>query len=419
MSTTRRRVFKPRKSRGTFYLQNNSTGNKGNYTYVEHVLNGAQVTVSEDHDWPPPSGAFDYDRGGNFVTTKSYVASKPNHVRISGATNKTLLPPGQSTERYDGPSYPYPSASGTATLEFPSSARSTDSQLDTLGATAVARCKPTNSAIDFGQFAGELLREGLPRFGASADWAERTRRLKAAGDDYLNVEFGWQPLVSDLNTFADNVDSTYAALQQLRRDDGRLVRRSYSFPEINTSETVELTNPGGIFPSLNGNYFLQNLNAKRFRQTEVWRRQWFSGAFRYFLPASLKGESELGDLRALIEHSLGLSLTPELIWNLTPWSWAVDWFSNTGDVIANITDSQKYGLIMPYGYIMEHSIAKYTYSCTGTTFKPNGATPGDITLVTESKVRRKANPFGFGLTDSSLNSGQKAILAALGLSRSG
>jgi len=114
---------------------------------------------------------------------------------------------------------------------------------------------------------------------------------------------------------------------------------------------------------------------------------------------------------------LGLSLTPETLWNIAPWSWAVDWFSNTGDVISNLSDWASDGLVMHYGYMMEKTIVKDTYNITPSGIQAFPSVP-NLTLVTETKQRIRANPFGFGLSFDGLSTIQKAILAALGISRS-
>jgi hypothetical protein len=75
---------------------------------------------------------------------------------------------------------------------------------------------------------------------------------------------------------------------------------------------------------------------------------------------------------------------------------------------------------MPYGYLMEHSIVRDTYFWDGpTTLKADRIVPSPITLVSETKLRRKANPYGFGLTWDELSSRQQSILAALGITRRG
>jgi len=115
---------------------------------------------------------------------------------------------------------------------------------------------------------------------------------------------------------------------------------------------------------------------------------------------------------------LGLDLDLEVLWNAAPWSWAVDWFSNTGDLIHNMNRWSTDGLVLKYGYIMEHSVVRDKYTFVGPTgMKPVSTYPPSVTLVTETKIRRRATPFGFGLTLSGFTNQQKAIVAALGISR--
>jgi len=76
------------------------------------------------------------------------------------------------------------------------------------------------------------------------------------------------------------------------------------------------------------------------------------------------------------------------------------------------------GLVMKYGYIMEHTLVRDTYYFWGPTgYKSRNVHPMPITFVTETKVRRRATPYGFGLTFGGFTTLQKSILAALGISR--
>ena len=113
---------------------------------------------------------------------------------------------------------------------------------------------------------------------------------------------------------------------------------------------------------------------------------------------------------------LGIELTPEVLWNLTPWSWAADWFANMGDVLSNVSDFANDGLVMHYGYMMETSHVTHTYDLHGHGL--NGVeSPLTLTFENIQKQRIKASPFGFGLTWESFTPRQLAILAALGISR--
>jgi hypothetical protein len=116
---------------------------------------------------------------------------------------------------------------------------------------------------------------------------------------------------------------------------------------------------------------------------------------------------------------LGADLTPDSIWNLAPWSWMVDWFSSAGSVVENWSSWMINNQVLLYGYMMEHTIATNTYTYVGNTgFRTPVAPPFDVTLVSETKIRRQATPYGFGINLSQLSKRQIAIIAALGLSRS-
>jgi len=268
----------------------------------------------------------------------------------------------------------------------------------------------------------ELRREGLPHLLGATAWKSRTRDIhavkKAAGDEYLNVQFGWKPLLGDVQDVAKGVTRLSKLIEQAERDSGKVVRRRYSFPPIERQQTSLVQSATG--PSLVSRTGFSSVEQRPFNQGQVYRyretsiRQWFSGAFTYYLPD--RGDGLLAGL-GRASDILGLSMDPEAMWNLAPWSWAVDWFSNTGDYIRNLDALSKYGLVLRYGYIMEHSIVRDTYTFVGPTgFKSVWAFPSPVSLVSEMKLRRRATPFGFGLSGV-LNNTQKAIIAALGISR--
>jgi hypothetical protein len=202
-------------------------------------------------------------------------------------------------------------------------------------------------------------------------------------------------------------------LKQLRRDSGRLVRRSIDFPTKREVVRDDQT-AGAIATSFSG--FDMPLSGITKRHTIVEKRQWFSGAFTYHLPDS----SELDGFARLAAQADKLyGVVPDVadLWNLIPWSWLVDWFVNVGPVLSNVTNYAKYGLVLPYAYMMEETIVTYEYTFFSTSGNPmaNGA---DLVIVDHTKKRVQASPFGFGLTWDGFSTGQLSILAALGLSRS-
>jgi hypothetical protein len=90
-----------------------------------------------------------------------------------------------------------------------------------------------------------------------------------------------------------------------------------------------------------------------------------------------------------------------------------------GDIVSNLSDWATDGLVMRYGYIMEHRFMEITYSLDRPTrLKPAGSyLASPVTFVYETKRREKASPFGFGLSWNGMSPRQLAIAAALGITR--
>jgi hypothetical protein len=379
-------------------------------------LTGTQITVSEGHQWPPDKNSGLTDVGGSFYTTKTYVEGEIPQVGFHRDR-------GNFRYKYNGPLFPAPTNFGSSNnpIYFPPDLSSSDSQLEDIGTTAIARCKPTNSVADVSTFLGELLREGLPALVGAATWRDRTDNIrKNAGGEYLNVQFGWQPLVSEINSIAKAITHTDSVLAQVERDAGRVVRRQYNVPMTREADLVGSPQPGAaLFAAQYGAFLPDSYSPESIVLVKsTTRERRFSGAFTYHMPTGYYSRSALAGLASRAEILLGVSPTPETLWNLGPWSWAVDWVSNTGDVISNITDAATYGLVLVYGYMMEHTISKYTYTLSGSGLRSElPQSSSQLVLVRETKKRVKASPFGFGVTLEGLNPYQLSIISALGISR--
>jgi len=383
----------------------------------EWKTSGRQITVSEGHPFRSRKGIADV--GGPFDTTRSWIDSKLSQTGMSYSHWIVQQGPGgvnvQEVRNYSGPLLAIgPDASGN--MPYPPSFKSSDTELAALGATAVSRCKPDNSIASLGTAIGELYGEGLPHLVGSSLWADKTKAAQKAGHEYLNVQFGWLPLVSDVSDFARAVRAFDTVMKQYERDAGRLVRRRYEFPSTKSQSTTVVNGAPPWFLASAGNC-IATYGTRTLERT-ITKRRWFNGAFTYHLPRGYDSRNKVDRYRLFADQFLGLNLDPDTLWSLAPWSWAVDWFSNAGDVINNVNSFTIDGLVMAYGYIMEHTIVRdvYTYS-GGTQSNGNALNVDPVVLVTETKVRRGANPYGFGVTWESLSPFQTSILVALGLSR--
>ena len=304
-----------------------------------------------------------------------------------------------------------------------------ESRLNSDGATAISQCAPTNPTANLGTSLAETFREGVPSLPGIQSWERRTRAAKAAGGEYLNYQFGWAPLASEVHSVVNAARHHRDIMQNYAHNEGRDVHRRFDFP----IEKQEISNPvGSEYVGQN----LQNLSgyaavsgATPAECTAVFRKEtkrWFEGCFTYGGPSGTDSfRRHLGFGREA-DAVFGLSLTPDVLWELTPWSWAVDWFSNAGDVINNVTNFGAAGLVMRYGFMMTEVIEEYRVELTGCRLraktKPNtyisvpiGPSAFGNRLI--SRSRSSANPFGFGVGWEGLSPTQLAITAALGITR--
>jgi hypothetical protein len=376
-------------------------------TRYSYLFTNYEETFSENHRWPPRNGSR-FDVGGDFFSIKNRIVNYcPELLGInSNGINGGI---------FRGRMFPKTSAAGKGNILFPAAVYSTANQLNSYGTTAIARVLPTNPTFNAAQFVGELYSDGIPDIVGQQLIRERLRHIRSAGDEYLNVEFGWKPFISDIMNFAKTVKKTHKVLTQYKRDSDKLIRRRYQFPDI--TDTTSSTSISSATPALVSNMY-DSGSGTLTKVSERTTRRWFSGAFRYHLPMGDDALSRMENHVQMANHLLGIIPTPETLWQLTPWSWAADWVSNTGDVIHNMTRFAQDGLVMPWGYMMENVVARDTYTLTGMKLKGSPSVPLTQVFTTEVKQRVHATPYGFGLNTSAFTSRQWAILAALGLSRS-
>ncbi len=384
---------------------------------VSRTYGSRQVTTSEGHKWPIKR-SDKYDSGGEFETVKSRLTASYDLTEIYHLGS-------HGNEYYVGNLIPYVvsqdwallrETTPDADLKFWSDPMHSPSDLVALGTTAISNTIPTNPVVDASVSIAELLREGIPNLLNLQDLQERLSILKFAGSNYLNWEFGWKPLVSDLQKAAKAISDTEKTLLQLQRDSGKRVRRKFRFHDaVNTSTSVS-GNPGTLmFESVPLTLMGQSSHTTTAKDVH---KTWFSGSYTFdFEPDRL---SELSRIATQARLLYGLELNPEVLWNLAPWSWLVDWFLNVGPVLHNMSAFTQDGLVLHYGYLMHHAVRSNTYSASGFTFPKGGDFPFKSIATTfdvESKRRVRATPYGFGLVFDSFSVRQLAILTALGLTR--
>lgn len=358
-----------------------------------------------------------YDTGHPFATYKQEFSCTHPKVYLRGRPGTQVW--------YKGPLVPQ------ATL-LTGGGVFADPVLSTLvaeGTSAIQRTSPLSPIVNSLQTLAELRREGISFPGVNyAQWLKsRTGLLNAAGGEYLNLAFGWIPLISELNKVLTQVVQVNKIVQQVVRDSGRDVRRQYTFKDDVTtsyrSKPIVVRSTNGLGTSDQPKVFALDsggnvLNLGELSESvHITKRTWFAGAYTYFLDTDDNLSAKLKRYALYANRLLGVRLTPAVLWELTPWSWLADYFANFGDIAANISAFGTDGLVLRYGYIMQEVTHRIDYTVNGHQFYSGGPRSFSSTLLTTSKVRRKATPYGFGLNPATFSLRQWSILAALGMSK--
>jgi hypothetical protein len=359
------------------------------------------------------------DTGHEFYTLRKESMLTLSDFHADAVNPFTLIP-----IIYDG--WVEPLVTGQSTNVYPTVVPMTNSELLAFGSKAIANTIPTNPSSSVVRTVGEILLEGrLPKIlGAIPTLLERATILRSAGDKYLNVQFGWLPFISDLSQICRAVLDVNNIIKQYERDSGRWVRRKYQFPEVvSSSETLIGSGRAymeGLSRSNIQQFFLSpNFDAADvFRQDTLSQRTWFSGAYTYYLNGGSSAIDKLVQDEDKINKVLGTRLTPDIIWEITPWTWLFDWVINLGDSITNFSRFQSDSLVLRYGYLMRETIATRIYTMGPCYLKRGGTITPKRTFKVTQKERLRATPYGFGLNPDAFSASQVATLIALGFTRS-
>lgn len=294
------------------------------------------------------------------------------------------------------------------------------SDISRYGRLAINRTAPTQQLANLAQLLAEL-KQRLPELIGLQTYRNGPSR-KSLGGEYLNVEFGLKPLISDVQKLAVSVARVSDIARQLRRDSGKITRRhrvlensSYS-----TDVTFKTAAPNMIAHPSFGQYtlseFLESWGPVQSFDTHSSKVS-FAGGFTYHSAEADLFLGKLGMYEQRANILLGTRITPELLWELTPWSWLIDWFSDAGVFFSNLSLLHSDNLVLRYGYIMNQSTAVRTQFQHVTT-RSGKTYMLQSTATRKSKRRTKASPYGFDVSLESLSPRQWSILGALGMTRS-
>lgn len=401
----------PRSAESRIYLPNGTLFSTETKSRVTNSIG----SMSDDKHGRPGRRSTKFvwwgDWGGDMTLQKTTYHLPPD-FRIR--TPKKGL---DGKHEYDGWWYPVIPEQMASPLVIPPA-----SSLDGWGTKAVAQTVPTRPQAGLTQFVAELkdipklpivgLYRAIKAGGRRKDLFRRSARH--VGGEYLNYEFGWRPLVQDLIDFHKATRDASKIIAQFERDSGRVVRRRRLIHHAQSSSSTAPTTSIGSGPST---AFLKLAGSEFIRTRTDETNIWFSGAYTYYLVPGKDFVSSVRRDEQLLNKLYGTRFSVDTLWELTPWSWALDWVSSIGSVAANLAAFSNDGLIMRYGYIMFNRTITTTAQLSCTVYNTTDRLTTRATCIQELKMRRRATPFGFGLTLGALSTRQLAILSALKLSR--
>ena len=314
------------------------------------------------------------------------------------------------------------------------------SNLPAYAQTTYVQVAPTPGRFDLSTAMGELP-QGIPRLALHSMSA--AKQFKGMGSDYLNVEFGWKPFISDLIATGEALLGATTALLGPR---GPLHRMRSEEPSVENSDGrngrsqigpvnyILGYNPGDVaddairFHQKAGPYTSTPrdlmsghavLYADITQSTRTTRERWFEGSFTYIPRIGFNPDSYLQRFEELVSPDI----TPKDLYALAPWSWLMDWFVDIGGAIAANEAASDNRILSNYAYAMEKVETRrgaIFSNIQNLSSSKSYAGPVGIARqwTTTGKRRIRANPFGFKpMTSVGLNPNQWMILAALGLSK--
>lgn len=278
-------------------------------------------------------------------------------------------------------------------------------EIDYYGAKGWARYKPDRPVQDVGTIIGEFHEfEQLGRLYKEGS--------KSLAERILDREFGRGAAIRDILKLKSLQEDLDKRMKALLRNNGKPVRREGTITQDVSSSVSQINTPGpGVYPTLTWG---MSGPTRRTLITTTQYRWWFSGRFRWWIPEFRTSKSG-GWPPLLTAHLTGFNL--EAAWNLMPWSWLIDWFSNYGDVLSNILSVGQRGLVADYAYVMNERLVR-DESRTDFMWQGVQHMPTSSFRETSTKLRQHANPFGFGVSGAGFTPERAAILASLAITRS-
>jgi len=286
----------------------------------------------------------------------------------------------------------------------------TDSLPGMDGTTLAARTNPSRPDLTPLTWLQDIY--DVPRMLAGVGKLLSTPPSRLGSNDLANhnlaVRFGWIPLISDVHKVLQTqgrIEKRYKRLRHLYDSGGE--RRHISIGSTSAQA-------GPFTTYLDGNSFFYGTPFGVTANSITTKRSWATA--RWQLNADVPRDPSYTVMNELA-WKVANGLTPEGLfqgaWDLMPWSWLVDWFTNIGSHVANLGNSVPASFAS--GCTMEETKTITTLSPLPSNSKNYTSGGGSVSYVTQRRT-----PLSFGSISASfpcLSAGDVSVLGSLFVQR--
>jgi len=251
-------------------------------------------------------------------------------------------------------------------------------------------------------------------------------------DQFLNEQFGWVPFISDIQKFLDTWDKSGDYISNMVRNNRTWMKRSRVLEESDSTSLIGGFGVADCIPSdgildwtsnnmckvanLLGTGSIKGYTLYHLRVT---KRIWATGSFLFYRPEFDINDPDFDSGLMTVRRALtqyGFRINPSVLYKITPWTWALDWFTNLGRHIDRLNDFVEDGIVSRNLYVMESHERTMTKTCFLNYYK------GPVTLQWQRRLAVKKRevadgPYGFNVPWANISPRQWAILGAIGISR--
>lgn len=255
-------------------------------------------------------------------------------------------------------------------------------------------------------------------------------RVYAGG--YVGLEFGVQPTKGDILRLSEAVLRADDKTRDFIQRSSQLVHRSSvrTIHESSSSSLVTIQGTGQqsrsvISGIVNGVNFTPmqsgvGFNSSGTQTVTVRYRLKAFNTFEYYVGDPGGYTTRMDSYAAKARKLLGGGLTLSTAWELTRFSWLLDWYVDIGGLLAYQQDVADYSLVSRRAGLVVDREINSSLGLQARAYDPIQSCSSSVGISSSTyrtQVRYPASPYGVAASWSDLNGRQWAILGALGLAK--